>query len=204
MQDQVEQLLAAIRETADAEKDAIRAQAEQKIAEISERTEAQNKQFRDKALARLEDQLRTESECIIGRAELEIRNRLILEKNEALEGVFELASKQIAAPDDSKTSKDIFKRLVQEAIGKINSENVRLRISKTDLVLWESLKRDFPTSISVELGDGPKGTVIVETDDGSQTIDNSIETRLETAREVMKLELLEILFDAKTSGAKGK
>ncbi len=147
MQDDVRQLLAAIRETADAERADIRAQAGQEIAKISERTEAQVKQFRDKALAKLEDQVRTESECIVGRARLEIRDRLVQEKNEALEEVFELASKQIAAMDDSKTRKEIFKRLVQEAIGRINSEDVHLRIAKTDLSLWESLKANFPTSI---------------------------------------------------------
>ena len=35
-------------------------------------------------------------------------------------------------------------------------------------------------------------------------IDNSIETRLEMAREVMKEELVELLFDAGASGEKGK
>ncbi len=204
MQDDVRQLLAAIRDTADAERADIRAQAEQEIAKISERTEAQVKQLRDKALAQLENQVRTESECIVGRAKLEIRDRLVQEKNEALEEVFDLASKQMAAMDDSKTHKEIFKRLVQEAIGRINSKDVRLRIAKTDLALWESLKADFPSSISVELCDGPKGTVIVETRDGSQSIDNSIETRLEMAREVMRLELVQLLFDVQTSGEMGE
>ncbi|MBW7990407.1 MAG: hypothetical protein FVQ84_10385 [Planctomycetes bacterium] len=203
MQDHAGQLLAAIRETADAEKDAIRAETEQEIAEIGARTEAQIEQFRDEALARLEDQLRTESECIVGRAELEMRDRLIHEKNEALREVFELAGKQIAVMDDFETSKEVFKRLIREAIGGIDSEAVRLRISEKDLPLWESLKRDFPSSISVELCDGPKGTVIVETNDGSQSIDNSIETRLEMAREVMRRELAELLFDVEISGEEG-
>ncbi|MFH1716619.1 MAG: V-type ATP synthase subunit E [Planctomycetota bacterium] len=204
MPDDVGQLLAAIKEMADAEKAEIRAQAEQEIAKISERTEAQIEQFRDKALARLEGQLRMESECIVGRAELEIRDRLINEKNEVLREVFELASRQIAALDDAEKNQDILKRLVREAIGRINCEDLRLRISRTDLSLWESLKGYFPGSIPVVLCDGPKGTVIVETNDGSRSIDNSIETRLEMAREVMKLELVELLFDAGTSGEKGK
>ncbi len=204
MQDDVRQLLAAIKEMADAEQAEIRAQTEQEIAKISERTEAQIEQFRNDELARLKDQLRMESECIVGRAELEIRDRLIHEKNEALREVFELANRQIAALDDAEKNQEIFKRLVQEAIGRINCEDARLRISRTDLSLAESLKGDLSASIPVVLCDGPKGTVIVETHDGSQSIDNSIETRLEMAREVMKLELVELLFDAGASGEKGK
>jgi vacuolar-type H+-ATPase subunit E/Vma4 len=204
MRDDVRQLLAAIKETADAEKAEIRAQTEQEIAKISERTEAQIEQFRDEALAKLEGQLRMESECIVGRAQLEIRDRLIEVKNEAIREVFELASGQIAALADTETYKKIFERLVTEALGKINCEDIRLRISRNDLPLWESLKGDFPTSISAVFCDGPKGTVIVEINGGSQSIDNSIETRLQTARGLMRRELAEILFDSEFYGEKGK
>jgi len=204
MQEDVRQLLAVIGEAAEAEKADVRAKAEQEIAEIGARTEAQIEQLRDEALARLEDELRAESESVVGRAQLEMRDTLIHEKNEALSEVFELARKQIAVMDDFATNKEIFKRLIREAIVGMNSEAVRLRISESDQALWESLKGDFPASISVELCDEPKGTVIVETNDGSQSIDNSIETRLETAREVMRRELAELLFDAKIPGEEGK
>ncbi len=204
MQEDVRQLLAVIGEATEAEKADVRAKAEQEIAEIGARTEAQIKQLRDEALARLEDQLRTESECIVGRAELEMRDTLVHEKNEALSEVFELAGKQIAVIDDFETSREIFKRLVREAIGGINSEAVHLRISEQDLPLWESLKGNFPASISMELCDEPKGTVIVETNNGSQSVDNSVAIRLETAQEVMRRELAELLFDAEISGEEGK
>jgi len=202
MQDDVGQLLAAIKEMAEAEKAEIRAKAEQEIAKINELTEAQVKQFRDEALAELEDQLRIESECIVGKAELEMRDRLIHEKNEALREVFELAAEQIAAIDNAKTYKIIFKRLVREAIDRIGCGDVRLRISRTDQSIWESLKSEF--SVPVVLNGSPKGTVIVETNDGSQSVDNSIGTRLDMAREVMKRELVELLFDTEASGEKGK
>jgi len=202
MQDDVEQLLAAIKCMADAEKAEVRAEAEQEIARITERTEVQIRQFREEALARLEEQLRMESECIVGRAELEMRDRLILEKNEAIREVFEFATEQIAAFDNSETYKMIFKRLVREAVDRINCEGVRLRISKTDQPVWESLKGEF--SVPVVLNGGPKGTIIVETDDGSQSVDNSIETRLEMARGVMRRELVDMLFDNEASGEEGK
>jgi len=204
MRDDVRQLLAAIKETADAEKAEICARAEREIAIITEKTEAQIKQFRDEALAKLDAELRMESESIVGRAKLEIRDRLIEAKNEALRQVFELAGGQIAVIYEAKTYREIFRRLVTDAIDKANCDKVHLRTSKTDLKLWESLKKDFPASVQAVPCDGPKGTVIVETDGGSQSIDNSIETRLEMARGIMKRELVEILFDGETSGEEGK
>lgn len=204
MRDDVTRLLAAITETADAQKADVLAGAEQEIAKIGEHADAQIEHFRGKMLAQLEEQLRTEAECIVGRAELEIRDSLIQEKNEALDEVFELAGKRIAAIDDPGTGREILKRLIREAIGKINSQDVRLRISRTDLPLWESVKGEFPASISVQLCDGPKGTVIVETSDGSQSIDNSIESRLAMAREMMRRELAQLLFAAETPGDEGK
>ncbi len=204
MRDDVKQLLAAIKETADAEKAEISARAEREIAKITENTEAQIKQFRDEALAKLDTELRMESECIVGRVKLETRDRLIEAKNEALRQVFELAGRQIADMYDTETYQEIFRSLITDVIDKANSDNVHLRISKTDLKLWESLKKDFPESVQAVPCDGPKGTVILETDGGSQSIDNSIETRLEMARRIMKRELVEILFDGETSGDNGK
>jgi vacuolar-type H+-ATPase subunit E/Vma4 len=204
MQDNVRQLLAEIKLMAEAEKSEIRALAEKEITKISERTEAQIMQFRDEAFARLEDRLCMESECIVGRAELEIRDRLIHLKNEAIGKVFKLAIEKIAALDGTEKDKESFKRLIQDAFGSINCEDVRLQISQTDQLLWESLKVDLPASASVVLCDAPKGTVVVETNDGSESIDNSIGTRLEMAQGVMRRELAEILFDSDTYGEKQK
>jgi len=204
MRDDVRQLLAAIKETADAEKAEMRAQAEQEITKINEHTKAQIDQFRNKELYRLDAQLQMESECIVGRAQLEIRDRLIAAKNDALREVFNLANEKIAELYDTKTYKEIFKRLVTEAIDKANCDDMVLRISKTDLSIFESLKGDFPVSISVTPLDSPKGTVVVEIDSGSQSLDNSIETRLKTAQDLMRTELVEILFDSDTSGDDGK
>lgn len=204
MQDDVRQLLTAIQAMAEAEKTEVRAKAEKEIVEINERTEAQVMQFRNEALAELEDQLRRESECIMGRAELEIRDQLIQIKNEALREVFEFANEQIEALEGTRKYKKVFKKLIQEAFDSINCEDVRLRISKADQSLWESLKGDFPAPVPVVLCDGPKGTVVVETNDGSQSLDNSIQTRLEMARGVMRRELVELLFDGETYGEKGE
>lgn len=196
--------MTAIKAMAEAEKTEIRTMAEKEIDKINERTEAQVMQFRNESLAELEDQLRRESECIMGRAELEIRDRLIQIKNEALREVFKFANEQIAALEGTRKYKKVFKKLIKEAFGSISCKDVRLRISKADQSLWESLKGDFPASISVMLCDGPKGTVVVETNDGSQSLDNSIQTRLEMALKVMRRELVELLFDTETNGEKGK
>jgi vacuolar-type H+-ATPase subunit E/Vma4 len=212
MRDDVRQLLAAIKETAEAEKNEIRASAGQEIAKISESTEARIKQFSDEVLGRLDVQLRLESESIVGRAQLEIRDRLIEVKNETLREVFELAGRQIAALVDTEKYKEIFKRLVTEAIGRIDPstlpgtgrKDIYLRISKTDQSLFDSLKGDLPDPISAVFCDGPKGTVIVEIDGGRQSIDNSIETRLRMAQALMRHQLAEILFDTETSGEKEK
>ena len=204
MRDDVRQLLAAIKETADAEKTEMRAQTEQEIAKINEHTTAQVDRFRNDELAKLDAQLQMESECIVGRARLEIRDRLIAAKNNALREVFNLANEKIAELNDTETYKEIFKRLVIEAIDMANCDDMVLRISKTDLPIFESLKGNLPASISVIPLDCPKGTVVVEIDGGSQSIDNSIETRIKTAQDLMRTELVEILFDGDTSGDEGK
>jgi vacuolar-type H+-ATPase subunit E/Vma4 len=220
MRDDVRQLLAAIKETAEAEKAEIRASAGSEIAKINESTEARIKKFNDEALGGLDVQLRLQSESIVGRAQLEIRDRLIEVKNETLCEVFKLAGKQIAALADTEKYKEIFKRLVTEAIDRIDPstslracpepvegtgrKDIYLKISKTDQPLFESLKGDLPGPISAVFCDSPKGTVIVEIDWGRQSIDNSIETRLKMAQALMRHQLAEILFDTETSGEKEK
>ena len=120
MQDDVRQLLAAIKETAEAEKAEISASAGHEIAKISKSTEDRIKQFNDNAFSGLDVQLHLESETIVGKAQLEIRDRLIEVQNEILSEVFELAGRQIAALADTEKYKEIFKRLVTEAIDRID------------------------------------------------------------------------------------
>lgn len=200
----VGELLAAIKVVAEARKGEILTLAEQKTAEISERAEAQIEQLREEAFACLEGQLRMQSECIVGRTELEIRDRIVHLKNQALQEVFERAGEQIAELQNTETYKGVLMRLIREAIGRINCENTRLVLSRADLEVWQTLKEGFGPSVSVVFHDGPKGTVIVETDDRSQSIDNSIATRLETAAEVMRRELVEVLFESDISAENGE
>jgi vacuolar-type H+-ATPase subunit E/Vma4 len=203
MRDDITALFAWIRERAEAEKAEITAQADREIAQIDERAEGQINRLRKEMLAQLEEQLHIESDCILSAAKLEIDNRLVDEKNVALDKVFSLASQQIEALN-SDTRKEIFRELIDDAISRINSEQAYLRISKADLPLWEKLKKGFPKSISVELCDGVTGTVIVETSDRSQLIDNSIHTRLEMAEKIMRRELGELLSNSERTGEKGE
>jgi len=203
MRDDIAALFAWIRERAEAKKAEVAAQADHEIAQIDERAEGQINRLRKEMLAQLEDQLRIESDCILSAAKLEIDNRLVDEENVALDKVFSLARQRIEALN-SDTRKDIFRELIDDAISRINSEQACLRISKADLPLWEKLKRGFPKSISVELCDGVTGTVIVETSDRSQLIDNSIHTRLEMAEKVMRRELGELLSNSERTGEKGE
>ena len=203
MRDDIAALFAWVRERAEAKKAEITAQADQEIAGIDERAEGEIDRLGNEMLAQLEDQLRIESHSILSAAKLEINNRLVDEKNVALDNVFSLARQEIEALDFD-TRKDIFRELVNDAIGRVNSEEARLRISKADLPLWEKLRRGFPKSISVELCGDVTGTVIVETSDRSQLIDNSIHTRLEMAGKIMRRELGELLFDTEKAGEKAE
>ncbi len=203
MRDDIAALFAWVRERAEAKKAEITAQADHEIARIDERAEGEINRLRDEMLARLEEQLRIESDSILSAAKLEINNRLVDEKNVALDKVFSLARQQIEALN-SDTRKEIFRELINDAISRMNSEEMCLRISKADLSLWEKLRRGFPKSISIELCDGVTGTVIVETSDRSQLIDNSIHTRLEMAEKIMRRELGELLFDTEKAGEKAE
>ena len=203
MRDDIAALFAWIRERAEAKKAEITAQADREIAQIDERAEGQINRLRKEMLAQLEEQLRIESDRILSAAKLEINNRLVDEKNVALDKVFSLASQQIEALN-SDTRKEIFRELIDDAVSGINSEQAYLRISKADLPQWEKLKKGFPKSISVELCDGVTGTVIVETSDRSQLIDNSIHTRLEMAEKIMRRELGELLSNSERAGEKGE
>jgi len=203
MRDDIAALFAWIRKRAEAKKAEVTAQADDEIAKIDERAESEINRLRKEMLAQLEDQLRIESDCILSAAKLEINHRLVDEKNVALDSVFSLARQEIEAVD-SDTRKEIFRELLNDAIGRMNSEEACLRISKADLPLWEKLKKGFPESISVELCDDVIGTVIVETSDRSQLIDNSIHTRLEMAEKIMRRELGELLFNTEKTGEKGE
>ena len=116
MRDDIAALFAWIRERAEAKKAEVSAQADHEIAKIDERAEGEINRLRNEMLALLEDQLRIESDSILSAAKLEINNRLVNEKNVALDNVFSLARQEIEALN-SDTRREIFRELINDAIG---------------------------------------------------------------------------------------
>ena len=194
-----EALLAAINEMANAEKVDIAEKAEQEVISINEKTEAQIRQLRPDAVVILEQSLCAESETIINNAKIDINNKLVHEKNKAIENIFVMAKQNIGNLDED-TRKDFLKKLIGDAIDRTKCDDVHLKISSEDINIWESIKNRFHISIAVETSDRPSGTVIVETADGSLSIDNSIDTRLDIAKKAMRTELCAILFANEKSG----
>ena len=203
MLDDVEALLAAINKMAEAEKVDIADKARQEVDKINKQAEAEVERLRLEAIVQLEGTLCAESEAIVNNAKRDIDNKLEYEKNKALEKVFDLARQNICQLD-SDDRKSFLKRLITDAINRIDCDDVCLRISNDDLNIWESIKNDFQISISVKPCDRPSGTIIVETADGSLSIDNSIDTRLEIAKDAMRAQLCDILFANENFGEMAK
>jgi len=201
MQDDIKALFDAIASKAEAQKAEIAAQADKDIAEIEQRADEEVKRMRSEAISQLEGRLRTESDAIIGAAKLEMRNRRIALLNEAIDRVFASAVRKIEAMTESDGYKDILRRLLQGALRFAGNDCARLRVAEVDKPLWKTLQADLDDSIPVDFCDAPRGTIIVETSDRSQWIDNSLDARLARARQIMRDELGQILFAKDDIGA---
>ena len=133
-------------------------------------------------------------------AEVE-RNRLVYLTHEEVKGriskvrkdlylkAFSLAGERLSAFRDSDDYPVFFKKMLQEAISQVGTEQLVLHVDSRDADLSRELikKEKIQASISPDIVTA--GGLSVSSDNGSVFAHNTIESRLEKAKELLSLDL---------------
>ncbi len=124
----------------------------------------------------------------------ELKADLAVEKGRMYREAFSEAEKRLGSCRGDSRYPESFSHLLDESLEGIPAGEVEVHIDPKDAALCTASSGKTGTRLNVVPDLSCLGGVIVRNGDGSITIDDTLETRFENAREALKKEIYSLLF----------
>lgn len=189
----LEEMLRALEFEGVAECERIVAQGRARAEKILEEAEAEAARQREERLAKAALALQLEQSKILKAARFAVKKEIIKAKEAAIEEVFRVAAQRLGSLRQSPRYKQIFERLAREALEGM-SGRVRVRVDSQDADLAREVLTALGVDFTLETDGQYAGGLEVYAEDGRIWAINTIESRLEKARQALKAEIADLLF----------
>jgi vacuolar-type H+-ATPase subunit E/Vma4 len=166
-------------------------EANEKSRQILENAEAEKLRIMEQTNKSIEgiigSELRAVHDRIVGRAELEGRRELMDARMELLEKVYNEAKESLrivaSGQDESIDYQSILKKLIKESDQAITDESYIISANNNDIKYLKEIKDEIKNSLGKEvmINSTPIdiiGGVVVQNPDGTKTLENTLENRL--------------------------
>jgi vacuolar-type H+-ATPase subunit E/Vma4 len=184
---------------------AVKAGAQERIKEIQDRAQAEAQKIRKDAEERaqstrsayLEEAARgvkLERSKLISKAGAEKRMALARVKDDLFQQVFTRAAQQMALARNNPAYRMSFRSIVREAMEELAGEEVRLHIDLRDEPLCRKILEEMQRNCEVVPDLTTLGGLNATTADERLLVFNTIESRLQRAKELMKSEIMSALY----------
>jgi vacuolar-type H+-ATPase subunit E/Vma4 len=168
--------------------------AHQEGEEIKRSTEAKAETITASHLENAQKSAEIERNKLIYNAKAENKMRIIKEKDAVIQRAFFDAKKSLDSFRDHPSYKEDFKKMLQEAVRELEGEKVNLHIDTRDETLCRQVLDELGRNSEI-VGDlTSAGGLAVSTKDGKVVVSNTIESRLNNAKELLKQEIFSTLF----------
>lgn len=192
----LEDILRALEEKASSRIEAIQSEAQQRVAEIASEVEKDAARIKRQRLKKVEDSVRSEATSIVYSATLKAKNELIKAQEETVDEAFQMAEKKLAELHREADYPQTLETLLDEALEFFPGEVV-LGVRGDDRSIVEGLMaaRNRPYRIS-DMPLEASGGLVASSPDGVVVVYNTFESRLERARDKLRLAISNALFRA--------
>jgi V/A-type H+-transporting ATPase subunit E len=189
-----ENLLKSVEESAQEKERELLDKACSIVQAISEETKNQASARQKSLLEEAKKSVAVEKNKLMYLTKGETKEKLIKTKERVFSTAFAEAEKSLSQIRMDPKYPGILKNLANEAIGAHGGEKILIHIDKLDELLIKGILSDLNSSGKVKTDLHTAGGLVVSTPDGSVNISNTIESRLERAKEQKKLQIYTILF----------
>ena len=192
----IEDILRALEDKASAQIEVNQAEAEQRVAEIASEVEKDAVRTRRARLKKVEDTVRSEATAIVYSASLKAKNELIKAQEETVDEAFRMAEKRLSELHNDQGYPTILGVLLDEVLEYFDGEVVlQVRHDDRELVLKMMEQRLTPFSVS-EAPLEASGGLVASSPGGRIEVFNTFESRLNRARDELRLAISKTLFGA--------
>jgi V/A-type H+-transporting ATPase subunit E len=120
----------------------------------------------------------------------EVKSSISTVREKLLDEAFLAAEKKLQDVRDSPDYQELYKKLLLEALGEIRGKDPVLHIDNRDRDLCQSVIYDLTISAIIVPDLESAGGLVVSSSDGLITVHNTVESRLEKARDVYRLDIM--------------
>ena len=184
---------------------ALKAGAQESITEIQDRAQAEAQKIRKDAeeraqgtrsayLAEAARNVKLERSKLISKAGAEKRMALARVKDDLFQQVFTRAAQQMALARNNPAYRTSFRSTVREVMEELAGEEVRLHIDPRDEPLCREILKEMQRNCEVVPDLTTLGGLNATNADERLLVFNTIESRLQRAKELMKSEIMSALY----------
>lgn len=189
----LDEMLRILEEEGHKQCEAVMKDGEAQVAKILEEAEEEARRIRERELEKVLASLQIEKAKILNEARLFVKRQIIQAKEEFIQKAFSEAKKKLEELRSSKNYKTIFKNLLSEAIESIEGK-ILVDVDKKDEKIAKEVLDDSGLDYELHTSLTALGGLKVSTMDGRITLTNTIDTRLEKGRQLLKTEIMTTLF----------
>jgi len=189
-----EDLLSAVKAGADERIKEIRNRAQAEAEKILKDAEDRARVIRSASLEEAAQRVELDRSRLVSKAEAEKRMVLAGVKNDLFQQVFTGAAQRMASVRDHPRYRESFRAMVREAMEELGGEEVTLHIDPRDEALCREVLGEMKRNCDVVPDLTTLGGLKATTPDERLAVINTIESRLERAKELMKREVMSTLY----------
>lgn len=189
----IEDIIETLEGEGEKERERVLKAAEQESKRIIELAKEDAAEVKRKEMERTSLLLKGETARIFNQAELYRKEETIKAKEKVIDRVFEKAVLQTKELRASEEYERIFENLAREAFGRVSGDMV-ISVDKRDEQVARKVLSKLGKNCELRTDLDCLGGLVVRTANERVTYLNTIDTRMEKAREVIKSEITEALF----------
>jgi V/A-type H+-transporting ATPase subunit E len=189
-----ENLLKSVEESAQEREQDLREKAQSAVQAISEDIRNQSVEIQQSLLEVAKKAVAVEKNKRIYLTKRENKEILIKTKERIVSQAFRDAEQRLSGLRNDPKYPAVFNKLAREAIEAVRDEKFRIHIDKRDEHLMKRILSDMNLSGEVIADLQCSGGLVVSTRNESVTISNTLESRLERAKERKKLEVYAVMY----------
>jgi vacuolar-type H+-ATPase subunit E/Vma4 len=189
-----ENLLKSVEESAQEREQELRQKAQSNIQGISEDTRNQAAEIQQSLLAEAKKAATVEKNKRIYLTKGENKETLIKTKERIVSKAFHDAEQRLSGFRNDPKYPAVFNKLAREALESLGGEEFRIHIDKKDEHLIKRILSDMNLTGEIIPDLQCSGGLVVSTRNESVKISNTLESRLERAKERKKLEVYTVMY----------
>lgn len=198
----IEDILQALDDQCRQECQEIFNRAEQEAKEIIEKAQAEAESIREARLEKIKADARSEAISMLYSARLKSKNEVIRAKEEIAEEALAEAEKRLRDLRAREDYPAILEGLIAEGLARVSGKVV-LHVDPSDRELADSIARKLGLDYELLTDIETIGGAVISDPGGRVQIVNTVEERLNRAREKLRMQVSDILFGEEVKAAVG-